>query len=98
MNTDNMSVHGITFDYGPYAFFDDFEPHYICDSDHQGRYRFSAQPGIGLWNLNALGQAFRRYASIDELKEALQTYEPILLDTYQRLLCQRLAAFLCRTQ
>lgn len=92
MNTDNMSVHGITFDYGPYAFFDDFEPHYICNrSDHQGRYRFSAQPGIGLWNLNALGQAFRRYASIDALKEALQTYEPILLDTYQRLMCQRLA-------
>jgi uncharacterized protein YdiU (UPF0061 family) len=92
MNTDNMSVHGITFDYGPYAFFDHFDPHFVCNrSDHKGRYRFSAQPSIGLWNLNALGQAFRRYASVAAITEVLDRYEGIFLDTYHQLLCARLA-------
>lgn len=90
MNTDNMSIHGITFDYGPYAFFDDFEPHYICNrSDHNGRYRFSAQPGIGLWNLNALGQAFRRYAEVTDITQVLETYEPTLLAEYHDVMRQR---------
>src|SRR5690606_23603070 len=54
MNIDNMSILGITFDYGPFGFMDDFVPGYICNhSDHQGRYAFHQQPGIALWNLNA---------------------------------------------
>lgn len=90
MNTDNMSIHGITFDYGPYAFFDDFEPHYVCNkSDHQGRYRFSQQPSIGLWNLNALAQAFRPFVSIEQITEALDTFEPILVAHYHHLMLKR---------
>lgn len=91
MNTDNMSIHGITFDYGPYAFLDDFEPHYICNrSDHQGRYRFSAQPSIGLWNLNALGQAFRRYADIPSITGVLESFEETLIAHYHELMLRRL--------
>lgn len=91
MNTDNMSVHGITFDYGPYAFLDDFEPHYICNrSDHQGRYRFSAQPSIGLWNLNALGQAFRKYADIPSITQVLESFEETLIAHYHELMLKRL--------
>jgi len=91
MNTDNMSIHGITFDYGPYAFLDDFEPHYICNrSDHQGRYRFSAQPSIGLWNLNALGQAFRKYADIPNITQVLESFEGTLIEHYHELMLRRL--------
>ena len=55
MNTDNVSIHGIISEYGHYAFLDHFEPSFICNhSDPQGRYSFDSQPGIGLWNLNAL--------------------------------------------
>ena len=90
MNTDNMSIHGITFDYGPFAFFDDFEPHYVCNkSDHQGRYRFSQQPSIGLWNLNALAQAFRPYAAIEQITAVLDQYEPTLVEHYHSLMIQR---------
>ena len=90
MNTDNMSIHGITFDYGPYAFFDDFEPHYVCNkSDHQGRYRFSQQPSIGLWNLNAFAQAFRPFLSVEQITEALDTFEPILVEHYHHLMLKR---------
>ena len=90
MNTDNMSIHGITFDYGPYAFFDDFEPHYICNkSDHQGRYRFSQQPSIGLWDLNALAQAFRPFASIEDITSVLDQYESTLVNHYHELMIKR---------
>jgi uncharacterized protein YdiU (UPF0061 family) len=58
MNTDNMSVLGLTLDYGPYGFLDTYDPDYICNhSDHMGRYAFNRQPGIGLWNLSCFAQA-----------------------------------------
>ena len=91
MNTDNMSIHGITFDYGPYAFLDDFEPSFICNhSDPQGRYSFDSQPGIGLWNLNALAQAFTPHLETDEIKQALSSYEPTLLEEYSTLMHNKL--------
>ena len=58
MNTDNMSILGLTLDYGPYGFLDNYDPGYICNhSDHQGRYAFDQQPNIGLFNLSCLAQA-----------------------------------------
>jgi uncharacterized protein YdiU (UPF0061 family) len=58
MNTDNMSILGITLDYGPYGFLDDYDPDFICNhSDAEGRYSFGRQPGIGMWNCARLGEA-----------------------------------------
>ena len=58
MNTDNMSILGLTLDYGPYGFLDSYDPGYICNhSDHQGRYAFDQQPNIGLFNVSCLAQA-----------------------------------------
>lgn len=94
MNTDNMSIHGITFDYGPYAFLDDFIPNYICNrSDHSGRYAFEQQPSIALWNLNALAHAFSKHVEVDALKSALSQFEPIFIASYQGLMHQRFGFF-----
>jgi uncharacterized protein YdiU (UPF0061 family) len=58
MNTDNMSIIGLTIDYGPFGFLDAFDPGHICNhSDTQGRYAWSRQPQVALWNLHALGHA-----------------------------------------
>ncbi len=58
MNTDNMSILGLTIDYGPFGFLDAYVPGHICNhSDHQGRYAYAQQPNVALWNLYALGQA-----------------------------------------
>ena len=58
MNTDNMSILGLTIDYGPFQFLDGFDPAHICNhSDSQGRYAFNRQPNIAYWNLFCLGQA-----------------------------------------
>ncbi|MGS2721424.1 protein adenylyltransferase SelO [Paraglaciecola aestuariivivens] len=91
MNTDNMSIHGITFDFGPYAFLDDFNPQFICNhSDPQGRYAFDRQPSIGLWNLHALAQAFTPYLDVTQLQQVLEQYEPCFLREYAQLMQQKL--------
>jgi uncharacterized protein YdiU (UPF0061 family) len=58
MNTDNMSILGLTIDYGPFGFLDGFDANHICNhSDGQGRYAYSQQPQIAFWNLHCLAQA-----------------------------------------
>ncbi|ABM36903.1 protein of unknown function UPF0061 [Polaromonas naphthalenivorans CJ2] len=55
LNTDNLSVLGLTLDYGPYGFMERFRPHHVCNaSDHEGRYAYTAQPAIGRWNCERL--------------------------------------------
>ena len=91
MNTDNMSIHGITFDYGPYAMLDGFISNGVFNhSDPHGRYAFDQQPGVGLWNLNALARAFSGHCSVDEIKSVLQLYEPTFIAQYQQIMMQRL--------
>jgi serine/tyrosine/threonine adenylyltransferase len=58
MNTDNMSIPGETFDYGPCAFMNAYQPATVFSSiDTQGRYAFGNQPGIAQWNLSVLAAA-----------------------------------------
>jgi uncharacterized protein YdiU (UPF0061 family) len=83
MNTDNFSITGATFDYGPYGFLEAYEPGFICNhSDHNGRYAWSQQPSIGLWNLNALAHALSGLIERDALVAHLQDYEPQLIRHY----------------
>jgi serine/tyrosine/threonine adenylyltransferase len=75
MNTDNMSILGLTIDYGPYGFLDQFDPGHVCNhSDHQGRYAFARQPGVAFWNLHALAQAL--LPLIGDSDDALAALEP----------------------
>lgn len=76
MNTDNMSILGETFDYGPFAFLDDFQSGYICNhSDYQGRYAFNQQPGIGFWNCQCLAQAMLPLVGEKAALAALEQYD-----------------------
>jgi uncharacterized protein YdiU (UPF0061 family) len=72
MNTDNTSVSGETIDYGPCAFLDDYDPNKTFSSiDHGGRYAFSNQPRIALWNLARLAETLLALISGDG-KEAVR--------------------------
>lgn len=87
MNTDNMSILGQTFDYGPFAFQDNFDPAYVCNhTDYSGRYAFNQQPQVGYWNLMALGRALTPFVEIDELNDALQHYDDIFLAKLRQLM------------
>jgi len=59
MNTDNLSILGLTIDYGPYGWVDDYDPDWTPNTtDAQGRrYRFGTQPQVAYWNLTRLAQA-----------------------------------------
>jgi uncharacterized protein YdiU (UPF0061 family) len=91
MNTDNMSILGLTLDYGPYGFIDDYTPNFVCNhSDHHGRYAFDQQPSIGLWNLNALAVALSTLIDGDDLRAGLAQYEPTLVSAYLSGMATRL--------
>ncbi len=76
LNTDNMSLLGDTLDYGPFGFLDSYQPGFICNhSDSGGRYAFNKQPMIGLWNLNALANAFLSLLPSELLVEQLGSYQ-----------------------
>ncbi len=83
MNTDNMSILGLTIDYGPFGFLDAFDPDHICNhSDDRGRYAWGRQPQMGYWNLQALAQALVPLVpGVEEhpelIVDVLSTYEDI---------------------
>jgi hypothetical protein len=91
MNTDNMSILGLTLDYGPFGFMEDYDAGFICNhSDHNGRYAFNQQPYIGLWNLSCLAQALLPLAEKEELKACLDRYAPLFEREYLRLIRAKL--------
>ena len=79
MNTDNMSILGLTIDYGPFQFLDAFDPGHVCNhSDEQGRYAYNKQPNVAYWNLFCLGQALLPLIGDQELAlAALESYKTV---------------------
>jgi uncharacterized protein YdiU (UPF0061 family) len=79
MNTDNMSILGLTIDYGPFQFLDAFDPAHICNhSDEMGRYAFNQQPNVAYWNLFCLGQALLPLIGDQDLAlAALESYKTV---------------------
>lgn len=92
MNTDNMSILGLTIDYGPFGFLDAFDPAHVCNhSDTQGRYAYHRQPQTALWNLHALAQALMPLIEDTDLAlAALETYRSAYPDALMRLMRAKL--------
>ncbi len=100
MNTDNMSILGLTLDYGPYGFLDQYNRGFICNhSDHQGRYAFDQQPDIGLFNVSCLAQALLPLLdedpdrAVDKAKNELEKYRPCYVDNYSSLMRKKLGLY-----
>ncbi len=85
MNTDNMSILGLTLDYGPFQFLDGFNPQHICNhSDHQGRYAYGRQPQVAYWNLFCLAQALMPLIEDQDLAmKALETYKTVFSESWE---------------
>ena len=78
MNTDNMSILGLTIDYGPYGWVDNFDPGWTPNTTDAGgkRYAFGRQPGIAQWNLARLGDALSTlHVSAEDLASSLAKFE-----------------------
>ena len=91
MNTDNMSILGLTLDYGPFGFMDAYDPEFICNhTDEQGRYSVINQPAIAHWNLRALAVALSRLVPAQTLVEELDKFEGWFASRYRTLMRARL--------
>jgi uncharacterized protein YdiU (UPF0061 family) len=91
MNTDNMSILGLTFDYGPFGFMESYDPGYICNhSDPRGRYAYDQQPQVGLWNLACLSQALSSLIPAEQAREVLDGYAPAYHQHYVSLMGAKL--------
>jgi uncharacterized protein YdiU (UPF0061 family) len=83
MNTDNMSILGLTIDYGPFGFLDTFDPGHVCNhSDGYGRYAYARQPAVAFWNLHAFAQSLLPLVDgdVELLLAALAPYEQVYAD------------------
>jgi uncharacterized protein YdiU (UPF0061 family) len=92
MNTDNMSLLGLTLDYGPYGWLDTFDPTWTPNRTDAavGRYRYDQQPAVARWNLLRLAEAVRPlFASAEPLQEALERYQAVYAAEYESMLAAK---------
>lgn len=93
LNTDNMSILGLTIDYGPYGWLEPYDPDWTPNTTDFGsrRYAFGQQPRVGLWNLVALAQALGPLvADVQALRPSLDLYAETLAATQHALLLRKL--------
>ncbi len=95
MNTDNMSILGLTLDYGPFGFMEAFDANHICNhTDGGGRYSYANQVPVGHWNCYALGNALLPLIGTPEdAEEALDAYRPAFGARLDELLHAKLGLF-----
>ncbi len=93
MNTDNMSILGLTIDYGPYGWLDDYDPDWTPNTTDAGerRYRYGKQPEIALWNLVQLANAiYPLFEETESLQEALTIYNDTFNRGWQQMMAHKL--------
>ncbi len=93
MNTDNMSILGLTIDYGPYGWLDDYDPDWTPNTTDAGgrRYRYGHQPQIALWNLVQLANAiYPLIEAVAPLEDALEIYKSTYRDVWRSMMAQKL--------
>jgi uncharacterized protein YdiU (UPF0061 family) len=93
MNTDNMSILGLTIDYGPFSFLDAYDPDFTPNTtDLPGRrYAFGKQPGVAYWNLGCLASAIAPLLeNTEELVAVLESYSDIYRDKYYQMMAGKL--------
>ena len=90
MNTDNMSVTGLTLDYGPYGFLERFDRDYVSNhSDHFGRYSYGNQPAVARWNLERFAKSMEGLVDEKQAASAIETYNGTFSRTYRELMLRK---------
>ncbi len=91
LNTDNMSIVGEGFDYGPYAFIETYNPYFTAASfDRLGRYSYRNQPGACRWNLEMLQRPLSVAIPTVEMEAILESFSGLYTEAYNRKLLNKL--------
>lgn len=87
LNTDNMSILGLTIDYGPFGFLESYDPNYVCNgSDKDGRYSFQEQPRMCKWNCGKLAEALLPILPKEESAEVLGRYDSTFNERFNAMM------------
>ena len=93
MNTDNMSILGLTIDYGPYGWLENYDPNWTPNTTDAAdrRYRFGNQPQIAFWNLGQLANAiYPLIEQVEPLQQAINTYKDTFEQGWQKMVAAKL--------
>jgi uncharacterized protein YdiU (UPF0061 family) len=93
LNTDNMSILGVTIDYGPYGWLEPYDPGWTPNTTDFGyrRYAFGQQPAVTLWNLSMLARALSPLVSgASDLATGLDIYRSTLAETHRAFMRRKL--------
>jgi serine/tyrosine/threonine adenylyltransferase len=93
MNTDNMSILGLTIDYGPYGWLENYDPNWTPNTTDAGerRYRFGNQPKIAFWNLGQLANAiYPLIEQVESLQKAINAYKDTFEQGWQVMVADKL--------
>jgi uncharacterized protein YdiU (UPF0061 family) len=101
MNTDNLSILGLTIDYGPYGWLDNYDPHWTPNTTdaEQRRYRFGQQPQIAYWNLGQLANAlYPLFGEAEPLQAGMSAYAETFDREWQRMMADKLGLAVYRPE
>lgn len=100
LNSDNMSIAGLTLDYGPFAMLDDFEFGFVCNkTDKAGRYSYKEQPNVVYWNLTMLSKALSPLIDMQKMQQKLDDYGAFIYpNTYIDIMRKKLGLTLQRAE
>ncbi len=91
LNTDNMSITGESFDYGPFAFIPTYDPRFTAAYfDHAGRYSYANQPAACYWNLEKLQDPLSLVMDKDDMQSSLQKFQDFYRSAYCEIMLKRL--------
>ena len=93
MNTDNMSILGLTIDYGPYGWLENYDPNWTPNTTDAAdrRYRFGNQPQIAFWNLGQLANAmYPLIEQVEPLQQAINIYKDTFEQGWQKMVAAKL--------
>ncbi|PZU99339.1 MAG: YdiU family protein [Pseudanabaena sp.] len=91
LNTDNMSITGESFDYGPFAFIPNYDPRFTAAYfDHAGRYSYANQPAACYWNLEKLQDPLSLVMDKDDMNSSLEKFKDFYREAYCEMMLKRL--------